>query len=331
MERGGNRARGCPLGTVVTPFGTTTDNREVAAFTLSGHGLTATILNYGAILQDVRLDDVDHSLTVGSDTFADYEDVMTFHGVIVGPVANRLSGAQATINGVTHHFDANLLGKHTLHSGAAGTHARIWNGVQHSPDTLDLTLDLADGEGGFPAHRHVTATFEILAGPTLRLTITTTADAPSIANLTNHSYWNLDGTDHMNGHALQIDAVSYLPTDDEFVVTGESVSTKNTAFDFSRLRNLTFGSPALDNTFCVAQNRRDLTPVLHLRGASGVSMRVATTEAGLHVYDNRPDHAAIAIEAQGWPDAPNKDGFPSIAVAPDAPAVQITQWQFATT
>lgn len=312
----------------MTPFGITKDGHAVCAFTLSGHGLTATVLNYGAILQAVQLDGTDYSLTVGSKTVAGYEDPMKFHGVIVGPVANRISGAQATIDGMVHHFDVNLLGKHTLHSGAAGTHARIWHGVQNKPDTVDLTLDLADGEGGFPGNRHIRATFEILAGPRLRLTIATTTDAPSIANMTNHSYWNLDGTDHMRDHVMQIEADAYLPTDTEFVVTGDIRPVEGSGFDFNTLRDLTLGSPPLDNTFCVAHDRRDLTEVLHLRGASGVSMHVATTEAGLHVYDNRPHHAAIAIEAQGWPDAPNKSGFPSIAVTPDAPVVQITQWQF---
>jgi len=312
----------------VTPFGTTADGHAVHAFTLSAHGLAATILTLGAILQDLRLDGIEHGLTIGSRNLRDYEGAMKYHGAIVGPVANRVSGAQAKISGTVHHFEANVLGKHTLHGGTHGTHTRIWQGVQTGPDRLELTLDLADGDGGFPANRRIIAVFDILSGPALRLTITTTTDAPSIANLTNHSYWNLDGTDHMCDHGLQISSESYLPTDDEFVTTGEINHIGGTPFDFSALKNLTLAENPLDNTFCLALARRDLTEVLHLRGASGTAMHVATTEAGIHVFDDRPNHRAIAIETQSWPDAPNKPDFPSIDITPNAPIVQITQWRF---
>lgn len=314
----------------MTLFGTTADGRDVQAFTLSAHGMTATILSLGAILQDLRLEGIEHSLTLGSSDLRDYEGAMRFHGAIVGPVANRLSGAQAVVDGTTCHFDANFLGKHTLHGGRAGTHSRIWQGHQDRPDHLELTLDLADGDSGFPANRRITATFDILSGPALRLTITTTSDAPSIANLTNHSYWNLDGTDHMRDHALRINADTYLPTDDEFVTTGEVADVTDSSFYFSGLKNLTLEKSPIDNTFCLVPSRRELTEVLHLRGASGVSMHVATTEAGIHIFDGRPKYHSIAIEAQGWPDAPNKPNFPSIDVTPNAPVVQITEWRFST-
>ncbi len=312
----------------MTHFGTTSDGRDVEAFTLSAHGITATVLSLGAILQDLRLDGMDYSLTVGSDQLRDYEGAMKNHGAIVGPVANRLSGAQAVIDGMIHQFDANFLGKHTLHGGTTGTHMRIWDGVQTGDDHLELSLELADGDGGFPGNRHITAAFDILPGPALRLTITTTTDAPSIANLTNHSYWNLDGKDHMRDHTLKIMADAYLPTDNEFLTTGEIVPTASSSFDFNNSTKMTLAETPVDNTFCLARDRREMTEVLHLEGASGISMRVATTEPGIHIFDDRPNHRSIAIEAQGWPDAPNKSGFPSIAVTPEAPAVQITEWRF---
>lgn len=312
----------------MTDFGTTSNGHAVDACHLSAHGLSATVLSYGAILQDVRLDGVPYSLTNGSNALSDYENDMKYHGSVVGPVANRISGASANINGNTCHFDKNQADKHTLHGGKNGTQARIWKIAQQSQDSLILALDLPDGDGGFPANRHITARYDIAAGPVLRLTITTTSDAPSIANLTNHSYWNLDGTDHMRDHSLQISASTYLPTDHESVVTGDIAPLAGTPFDFTKLRRLTLGAPPLDNTFCLASRRRALIEVLHLKGASGVGMSIATTEAGIHIYDNRPTYRSIAIEAQGWPDAPNKSGFPSIAVSPDAPVEQVTEWRF---
>jgi len=316
------------LANPVTPFGTTSNGRGVDALTLSAHGLTATVLTLGAILQDLRLDGIPYSLTVGSNHLSVYEGAMKYCGSIVGPVANRISNATATIDQTTHHFDANFIGKHTLHGGTNGTQARIWQIAHHEPDRLDLTLDLAHGDGGFPGNRCVTAQFDITAGPILRLSITTKTDAPSIANLTNHSYWNLDGTDHMRDHCLQINAATYLPTDHDSVATGVIAPVLKTPHDFTAQTSLTLGLTPLDHTFCLSDQRRALTDVLQLKGASGITMSVATTEAGIHIFDNRPTYASIAIEAQGWPDAPNKRGFPSIAITPDAPTTQITQWRF---
>lgn len=317
-------------------FGATKDGTAIQAVTISGHGLSATILTYGAILQDVRLDGVPHGLTLGANDVATYESSMGFHGSVVGPVANRLGGAKAVIDGIEHRFEANLNKRHTLHSGSAGTHSKVWHIDEYDRKSLTLSAVLPDGEGGFPENRNLTARFEILAGPSLRLTLTTTTDAPSIANVTNHSYWNLDGSDHLRDHSLQVAAGYYLPSDPvDTLPTGEIEPSDGTAFDFSKPRQFLPQHPPLDTTFCVAMGRRALTECLWLRGASGVMMAVATTEAGVHLYDganarrpNGPYYEGLAIEAQGWPDAPNNPKFPSIEITPETPAVQVTDWRF---
>ena len=312
----------------MTPFGALHSGEVVHAIPLHAYGLSATILTYGAILQDVRLDGMDHGLTIGAERLGDYETEMAFHGSIVGPVANRLSGAKAVIDGIEHRFEPNQNGQHSLHSGSAGTQRKIWQIDTTSPNSITLSHKMPYGEGGFPANRVLTAAFEILPGPALRLTLTTTADDISIANATNHSYWNLDGTDHMDDHQLRIAADHYLPTDGETIPTGDVAEVDETPFEFRQWRRLIPASPPLDITFCVARQRRTLTECLWLKGASGVEMSVATTEAGLHLYDGRPAYNGIAIEAQGWPDAPNTPRFPKIEVTPNAPAVQITEWRF---
>ena len=312
----------------MTQFGITSNGQSIEALTISAHGLSARVLTLGAILHDVRLSGISRSLTVGSPDLAEYENSFKYHGAIVGPVANRITNATAVIDGFDHRFEANLSGAHTLHGGSKGTHARVWDVRHHSSERLNLVLNLGDGDGGFPANRSITACFEIIEGPALRLTITTTTDAPSIVNLTNHSYWNLDGSDHMRDHVLKIGASEYLPSDEESFPTGEIASVLQTPFDFTKPKPLTLGSPPIDHTFCVSKRRRALTEVLHLTGASSLSMHVATTEAGIHVYDSRPTHDSIAIEAQGWPDAPRHTRFPSIEVTPQNPVEQITQWRF---
>ncbi|MDB4213820.1 galactose mutarotase [Octadecabacter sp.] len=312
------------------PIGTTKGGDDVHAIKLAAHGLSVTILTLGAILQDVRLDGIDHGLTVGSDKLADYEGSMKYHGCVAAPVVNRLQNATAVIDGRTHQFEANLNDRHTLHSGAGGAQFHVWTVTESAPDHLTLSHDMPHGRGGFPGNRTIKAQFEIHSGPVLRLTLTTTTDRPSIANATNHSYWNLDGAADFGGHQLQITAPSYLPTDDvDMLVTGEVCDVARTAYDFRKMKVLTAGSPPLDTTFCVASRRWELTECLTLSGRNGVTMKVATTEAGMHVYDGRDTgYSGLAIEAQGWPDAPNNAGFPSIQITPDAPAIQITEWRF---
>lgn len=314
----------------MTLFGTLQDGRDVSAVTIAGHGLSVTVLTYGAILQDVRLDGIGHSLTLGSETLSDYETTMAYHGAIVGPVANRISGARAVIAGIEHMLDPNLDRRHTLHGGRRGVHNRIWDITDHGRTHVELTTHLMDGEAGFPANRTLTAVFEISEGPKLTLSITTQTDAPTLANATNHSYWCLDGSGQMDGHDLHIHADHYLPTNADNFPTGEIADVQNTPFDFREITPLKLGETRFDNTYCLSEQRRPLTECLVLR-STDVTLTVSTTETGIHIYDNCPHYAALAIEAQAWPDAPHHTHFPSIEVTSDAPAVQVTQWKFAAT
>lgn len=312
----------------MTRFGTLRDGGDVQSVTIAAHGLRATILTLGAILQDVRLDGVDHSLTIGSNDLADYEGAMKYFGCIVAPVANRISNATTVINAEHHQFEPNQP-PHTLHSGSTGAFQSVWHIDEAGQNRVVLSIILPDGLGGFPGTRHIKAGFEIVEGPALRLTITTTTDAPSIVNATNHSYWNLDGTADSGAHRLRLAADHVLPVDDASLVTGEVADVTDTAFDFRTAKPITPDAPPLDNTFCVAHDRRDLTECAWIMGASGITMAVSTTEAGVHIYDGRDSgYQGIAVEAQGWPDAPNHPHFPRIDITPDAPVVQVTQWRF---
>ncbi len=317
-----------------TPFGTTAAGRAVEKITLSAHGLTASVLTKGCTLQSVRLDGVGHDLTLGSDILADYEGKMRHHGSLVVPVVNRLSGAKARINGVEHRFEANQAGKHTLHGGAAGGQHKVWEVEGLTEDHVTFGLRLPDGEGGFPGNRHVRARFSIGSGPALRMEVTAETDAPTLFNAANHSYWNLDGRATWAGHSLRIAANHYLPTTEDFTPTGEIAPVAG-AMDFRRGRVVTPDDTSLDNNFCLSGGRQALREVLWLQGAEGLGLTVATTEAGIQVYDGRnaarPGRGffeGLAIEAQAWPDAPNHAGFPSIDLRPGEPVTQVTEWRF---
>lgn len=325
-------------------FGTTPGARPIQRVTLSHGGLSAAILTRGAILQDLRLAGMDHGLTVGSPNAAAYHDPLRYFGAIVGPVANRIAGGRARIGGQTHAFDRNDHGTHTLHGGATGTHAQNWDIDIVRPDRVCLTLALPDGLGGFPGNRTLAADYVLIGPDTLELTLTAATDADTWLNLAPHGFWNLDGAPDLSGHRLWIAAGDYLPTDARALVTGEIAAVAGTPFDFGSPRPIGPGtSPRLDHNFCLSAVRRAPVHVLTLTGANGLAMEVATSEPGVQVYDaagfdggGARDHAGrpigafcgLAIEPQGWPDAPNRPDFPSVRVPSGTAIRQITRWRF---
>ena len=320
----------------VTEFGKTADGHLVHCITLRAGDLQASVLTWGAVLQSVQLAGVAYDLTLGSDRLADYESDMRYHGSLIAPVVNRLTDATAMVAGTRQHFEVNFNNRHNLHSGGAGTHLKVWQLIEAAETHVVLALSLPDGEGGFPGNRRVEARFSIAAPASLRLQVTATTDAPTIFNAANHSYWNLDGTETWAGHRVEIAADHYLPTTDDFIPTGDISGLTGSALDFRNPMAIAPGHPDLDNCFCLGTARMPLRDVMALQGTSGVRLTVATTEPGVQLYDGRhaarPGHSAyegIAIEAQGWPDAPNHPAFPQIELQPGHPLQQITEWRFA--
>ena len=318
----------------ITNFGTTAAGQAVHKITIAHGDLSAAILTKGATLQSVRLAGIPHDLTLGSDNLADYEGKMRHHGPLVAPVVNRFTGARAPIGGKTFQFEANQSARHTLHFGASGTQHKVWTIAETTANSVTLTLDLPAGEGNMPGLRPVSATFAI-TNQGLQLDITATTDALTLFNAANHSYWNLDGTDTWAGHQVQIAADHYLPVTEDFVPTGEIAPVTNTIFDLRQMRPVSPGTDTYDHNFCLSDRRQPLRDVLRLRGASGLTMTIATTEAGVQVYDGRNAarpgrslYEGLAIEPQMWPDAPNHPGFPSIELHPGETYHHTTVWSF---
>jgi aldose 1-epimerase len=326
-------------------FGTTAKGRQVHRAVISNGTLSAAILTHGAALQDARLGGISHSLTVGSPDLAAYEGRMASCGSIVGPVGNRIGNATATIDGVTHHFDKNLNGKHTLHGGGAATHRRIWDLTDTGPTHATFQITLEHGEHGFPGNRTLTARYDLPSDATLRLILTAATDAPTLMNLANHSYWRLDDAPTFAGQTLKIAADRYLPaTIEDVLPTGDIAAVDNTRFDYRQGRTLQAGAEGLiDTNFCLSQARQPLRPVAWLTGTGGLRLEMSTTEPGLQVFDghilNLPQYAGndgapyaayagLALEAQFWPDAPNNPRFPPILLRPGDDWQQVTTWRF---
>jgi len=316
-------------------FGTTKNGDTVERITLTAGDLTLQVLTYGAIVQDLRLKGVAHSLMLGSEGLSDYEGDMRYFGAIVGPIANRISNARVRLDGMMYELERNENGAVHLHSGADGVHAKIWKVLSQTTDRVTLGLTLADGVAGLPGRRDIMMTYQLSAPATLTVTIDGTTDTTTCMNFASHIYWNLDGTDTWDGHTMKIDAAHYLPLDDQNCPTGDIADIAGTAMDFCSTSTPAPNAPHIDHNFCLSGGKAPLRDVFSLTGKNGVAMTLGTTEAGLQIHDaagtNRPgkaDYEGLAVEPQGWPDAPNHRGFPSIKITPDAPYHQTSRWRF---
>lgn len=319
-------------------FGTTQTGMDVEKVTISTGDLSVSILTFGAIVQGVRLAGVSHSLALGSDRLQDYEDTMGYFGAIVGPIANRISNARVRLDGMMYELERNENDEMHLHSGSEGVHRTVWQIVAQTSDSVTLAVALPDGTAGLPGNREIRVTYQVSAPATLAMTIDGTTDASTCMNFASHIYWNLDGSDSWEGHELRIAANHYLPVDDRTCPTGEIAEVTETAMDFRKTRIPQIGAPALDHNFCLIGGKQALRDVLWLTGSKGVTMTMATTEAGVQIHDaatsQRPGqtcYEGLVIEPQAWPDTPNHRNFGSITVTPEQPYSQVTNWRFGRT
>lgn len=330
-------------------FGVTSAGEKVHRVRIAAGGLTASIISWGAVIQDLRLAGHDWPLTLGYRDFADYEAHVSYFGAVAGRNANRVRGGRFRIDGVRYEIEPGAAERHGLHGGTQGYARRAWQLADHGPDFVTLTLHDADATMGFPGTVDATCTYRIAAPSTLVVELGAVSDKPTLCNLAQHAYFNLDdgGETPAGGHRLVIDAGAYLPTDAELVPTGAVIPVDGTPYDF-RTPRLVHGGDAgqpftYDTNFCLASARGPLQRAAWVQGArSGVEMEVWTTEPGLQFYAgqyikpegkslvSRPyqPFSGFCLEAQVWPDAANRPYFPQALLRPGAPYRQRTEFRF---
>jgi aldose 1-epimerase len=321
------------------------DGRRIRSYPLVSGDISASILDLGAGVQAVHPLGEARSVTLGSPDAAAYGRIMQNFGTVVGPVANRIRGAAFELKGRTYALDANQNGRHSLHSGSAGTHLKTWTVLHHEATTITLALDLPDGDGGFPGNRRITSTYR-LEGAALIHELKAETDAPTLMNPALHAYWNMQPPEEgWAGQRLTIHADRYLPVDGDVLPTGEVADVAGTPFDFREARTLDpAGMPDLDHNFCLADAPRPLSPALRLESdVSGLAMTIETTAPGLQVFGMHPfsvegdetlhgtaypRRAALAIEPQCWPDAPGREAWPGIVLMPGQTFRQTNRYAF---
>lgn len=330
-------------------FGTTAEGETVHRYHISGGGLTATVMEWGAVLQDLRLDGHNAPLVLGFDRFEDYPASSPYFGAIAGRYANRIANGKFIIDGHRFRADTNFLGKHTLHGGAMSTGKRLWSLEMRGSDFITLRLHDPDGFMGFPGNLEIICTYRLKLPGTLSVELSATTDQPTLCNLTNHSYFNLDdgGADSVLDHRLVINAGAYLPVDDELIPTGVVQPVEGTDFDFQLSRPIRLekaGEQVIyDHNFCLSSQRGPLRQAAWAQGASsGVEMEMWTTEPGVQFYAGHKvgrdapglqgrkykAWAGFCLEAQAWPDSPNRPYFPQAILWPGDRYRHVTEYRF---
>lgn len=326
--------------------------RPVACISITDGVCSAEILTLGATLRALRVPDRNGRMTdvvLGFDTVEDYVNQSCYIGATVGPAANRIAGARCTVGGRTLALDRND-GENCLHSGSAGLNTALWTVEAVAENAVTLGCTHPDGAGGIPGPMRVEVTYR-LAGGALGVEYRAVSECDTICNLTNHSYFNLNG--HMAGsiedHRIRINAAAFTPTDAQSIPTGEIRPVDGTAMDLRQLRRigdaLAQGDEQLtlargyDHNFvleaaaCGAEAdeysaEADEYSVEAVGDRSGIVLRLATDRPGVQFYTGNylPEglhgkggavygpRAGCCLETQAYPDAPHHAGFPSIAL-----------------
>ena len=317
-------------------WGTVPDGQVHRYLLTNAAGNAVAILNYGGIVQSIRIDGAE--MVIGYDELAGYLGEQPFYGAIVGRYANRIGRASFELNGRTYQVDANE-GANQLHGGSAGFNTKLWEAeTTDGAESAQLRLHRLspDGEMGYPGNLEVTVTYTWNDANALRIDYHATTDRDTVINLTNHSYFNIGDAANILDHMLQVDADRFTPVAADQIPTGELPTVRDTPFDLRSPRRIGEVIDAehpqirqaggFDHNLVVSNytgTLRDVALVIDPR--SGRKLRCFTTEPGVQVFTTNfptgqfttrgnaplPRHAAICLETQHFPDAPNQSGFPS--------------------
>ncbi len=342
-----------------TDFGRLPDGTAVHLFTLdNGTGLRVSVSTYGGIITSVQTPDRDGTwgeVTLAFDSLEEYLAGHPFYGSLVGRVANRISGGGFEIDGTRYAVENNQGTVH-LHGGTGGFHTRLYQAeTEERDDSLLLHLSRVspDGEEGYPGNLTVTHTIGVTADNRLTMEFAAQTDAPTVVNLTNHTYWNL-GEPTILDHDVQIHADQYVEIEN-LVPTGNTPSVEGTPLDFREFKTvrrdfddvLKMDINGFDHSMIIRGWTPESSPpreVARVRSnATGREMVIRSTYRDVQFYsgNNLPGERgrdgsalsgqeALCLECQFSPDSPNRPEFPSITLRPGERYYQLTEHHFVT-
>ena len=341
------------------PFGVARNNTPVDLFILTNdNGITVKITNYGGIITSIVTPDRNGQpgdIVLGFDKLVGYLGPHPFFGALVGRNANRTAGARFALDDVEYALAQNN-GPNHLHGGLIGFDKVVWQAAEFADDVgvgVVLTYTSRDGEEGYPGNLAAQVTYTLNNQNELRVDYAATTDAPTVVNLTNHSYFNLAGSGTILDHVVTLNANRYTPVDATLIPTGELAPVEGTPMDF---RQPTRIGERIDQPHEQLQRGGGYDHNWVLNGlagemrhaatvsepTSGRRMDVSTTQPGIQFYCGNmmpeqitgkggnvyPRRGGLCLETQNFPDAVNQPTFPSPVLRPGERYAQSTLFRF---
>jgi aldose 1-epimerase len=345
-------------------WGTTQSGEKASLFTLKGaHGLEARITNYGGRIVSLYVPNAQRGKTdvqLGFDDLASYEKD-GFYGALVGRYVGRIShGGSFTLNGKTWQLQkTDPAAPFVIHGGTAGFHRKLWMAEMHDGPEPSLTLTLVspDGDGGFPGELTTTVTYTVTRNNALKLDYRATSDRPTVASLTNHAYFALqgEGNGDVSDEMMQVFADRFTPADEGNLVTGEILPVAGTPADFRKpvrvgdVRTSAWPQVAMrkgvELEMVINGKPGTLRPAARMTDRhTGIVMDVSTTQPCMVVYGDSigantvtgkggkiyRNFYAMSFETEGYLDAVNHPNFASTVVTPQKPMHEVTVFRFST-
>ena len=311
-------------------FGVLPDSREVYCHTLCNkNGCELSVIDYGATITALKIPITDGSKTDVVLGFASLEDYIhsfdlpsaPYLGAVVGRYAGRINNGTFTLNNSTIQLSKNW-NSHQIHGGHVGFSQKLWTvTAQTAQDNPSITLAYIseDKEEHFPGELQATVTYTLSEDNEVTVTFTATSSEATPINLTQHSYFNLEGhSKEVTGQKLLVSAGKILETTNEMIPTGQYVALNNHPFDFSVAKNC---PKSIDSTFVLDHHKAATL----FSETTGIKMTVITNQPAVHIYvggncfgkikgkENADYHtlSGICFETQNFPDAPNHSHFPN--------------------
>ena len=340
-------------------FKKTINNKQVALFVLkNSSGMVAEITNYGGKIVSLWTPDrqgIYEDIVLGHPNIDEYlSSNEKYFGALIGRYGNRIANGKFSLDGKEYNLAKNN-GDNHLHGGNTGYESVVWDAKQLDQQSLELSYFSKDMEEGYPGNLSIKVVYQLTDNNELKIEYWATTDAPTVINLTHHSFFNLRGAGNgtINDHLLQINAAYYTPVDKGLIPTGEIATVEDTPFDFQKLisigkrvdnedQQLIYGL-GYDHNFVLNQSLEALNFASKvIEPVSGRTMEVYTNEPGLQFYGgnflNGSIHGkegkvynyrtAFCLETQHFPNSPNEKHFPSTVLNPNEKYYSICIYKF---
>jgi aldose 1-epimerase len=349
-----------PPAVTVRPFGTLPDGRHVDLYSITADNIELHAMTYGGIITSLKVPDrygEPGEVVLGHRGVEPYLRNAPYFGAIIGRYANRIANGRFLLGGSEHQLAHND-GPNHLHGGRRGFDQQHWDASPvTTPDGAGVTFSRTSpaGEEGYPGTLTCSVTYLLITPGSVELRYDAVTDAPTIVNLTQHTYFNLasEPSASVLDHELTIHASYYTPVNGALIPTGQIASVDGTAFDFRQpvlLRHALSGTHrqlgiagGFDHNFILRRPSAGLVRAATLHEPRlGRVLHVSTTEPGLQFYDGHlldgattgvhgrvfDRYAGLCLETQHYPDSPHHAHFPSIELRPTERYRSTTRWEF---